>query len=69
MDEIRRKMDEEMKSIMSGIQKDLKNNFPTLTDEQIKRLTSIVWEKAHATSEFDYYTQDIIDIVEIVVGK
>ena len=69
MDEIRRKMDEEMKSIMSDIQKDLKDKFPTLTDEQIKRLASIVWEKAHAFGEFDYYTQDIIDIVEIVVGK
>lgn len=68
MDEIRRKMDEEMKSIMSNIEKELKDNFPTLTDEQIKKLTSIVWDKAHATSEFDYYTQDIIDIVEIVMG-
>ena len=61
-------MDEITKRIMSDIRKKLKDHFPTLTDEQIESLGSIVWDNAHATGEFDYYTQDIIDIVEIVIG-
>jgi hypothetical protein len=60
---------EEQKSIMSGIEKELKDHFPTLAYEQIEKLAEIVWDKAHPYSEFDYYTQDIIDIVGIVMGN
>ena len=60
---------EEQNTIYNNIKKKLNDEFPQLTETQITRVANYVWEKAHATGEFDYYTQDIIDLIEIVLEK
>lgn len=69
MNSIRQKMLEEERAIKDNIKKELKDEFPQLTESQLDRLTSLIWNDSHAFGEFEACTDKYIDIIEIVLEK